>query len=315
MLHLGVLERESVTEATRQDYANKLEQFKRSARLRDLNIPPDILDAKLVKFFGQGFLAGDSYTHGEKVWAAVRFYVPSFASHGHLHLPRSARSLKGWRKLCPTKTRRPLPWDIAAAVAWNLLLTSTGMCIAWLLMLDTYMRPGECLELTCEQVLPPTHRWPMLKAAILLHPDQRAVASKTGELNESLVVSRAWLSAALMEVIAARRRRAQLWDFSMVQFRTAFLLAAREVGIEKWKPCLYMARHTGASLDRLEDRLPLAEVQRRGRWKSEKSVRRYEKRALVQEVYTSLTPQQQASAKRRADQLESALLRAIRSSR
>merc|ERR1739836_354302 len=98
----------------------------------------------------------------------------------------------------------------------------------WLLMIDTYMRPGECLELTRDQVIPPTDRWPMLRAAILLHPDQRGVASKTGDLNESLIISRPWLSAALMEYLATRRRQLSMWDFDMVRLRAAFLAAARD---------------------------------------------------------------------------------------
>ena len=50
------------------------------------------------------------------------------------------------------------------------------------------------------------------------------------------------------------------------------------------KPVLYMGRHSGASLDRLERRFSLEEVRKRGRWRSTASVARYEKRALVQDV-------------------------------
>ena len=64
-----------------------------------------------------------------------------------------------------------------------------------------------------------------------------------------------------------------------------------------------MGRHSGASLDRLEGNLSLAEVQRRGRWRSEASVRRYEKRALVQEVYLKLPPTVRKAAHRATEQL------------
>ena len=102
-----------------------------------------------------------------------------------------------------------------------------------------------------------------------------------------------------------------IWDFTMGEFRNAFLEAAIGVGIKQWQPCLYMGRHTGASLDRLMGTLPLSEVQKRGRWKSETSVKRYEKRALVQEVYNSLTEAQQLAAQRKADGLEDVLRRRI----
>ena len=65
-----------------------------------------------------------------------------------------------------------------------------------------------------------------------------------------------------------------------------------------------MARHTGASLDRLEERIPLEEVRRRGRWTSDKSVKRYEKRATAQEVYLSMADQQRKYAHRAGDRFE-----------
>ncbi len=43
----------------------------------------------------------------------------------------------------------------------------------------------------------------------------------------------------------------------------------------------YSLRHGGASDDRLTDRRSLAEVTRRGRWRSDASLRRYEKPPIV----------------------------------
>ena len=40
---------------------------------------------------------------------------------------------------------------------------------------------------------------------------------------------------------------------------------------------VYALRHSGASADRLEKKRPLVEVKRRGRWRSDSSLRRYEK--------------------------------------
>ena len=312
MKALSVTERESVAKRTREDYQKRLDQFKRQARIKTIDMAPEILDAKLVHNFDQLFLAGAAYAEGEKLWAAVRFFTPSYANHGHLHLPRSSRALKGWRRLAPTATRRPLPWEAAAAVAWNLLQASLGMAMAWLMMIDTYMRPGELMDLTRAQIMAPTDRRAMSRAAVVLHPDQRGIASKTGEMNESLIVTRPWLSDALMKFLALGKHRDKIWNFTMAQFRAAFVRAAVDVGLQKWKPVLYMARHTGASLDRLLDQLSLEEVQKRGRWRAPASVRRYEKRALVQEVYNSLTAQQQRAAIRKTNDLQAALLRRIR---
>ena len=80
------------------------------------------------------------------------------------------------------------------------------------------------------------------------------------------------------------------------------------LGLERWRPVLYMARHTGASLDRLEDRISLEEVRRRGRWASDRSVKRYEKRAMIQEVFLAMTAQQ----RRYADIAAAGLLKLLR---
>ena len=90
-----------------------------------------------------------------------------------------------------------------------------------------------------------------------------------------------------MEKLAAGRKPAEkLWHFTMPELRIKFMEACRLLGLEMLKPCLYMGRHSGASLDRLEGRYSLDEVQKRGRWRSTASVRRYEKHALVQKVVT-----------------------------
>ena len=69
----------------------------------------------------------------------------------------------------------------------------------------------------------------------------------------------------------------------------------------------YTARHTGASLGRLEDNLSLAEVQRRGRWKAEASVRRYEKRTMAQEVAHMLSAHTRAYCMRTSSLLPARL--------
>lgn len=177
-----------------------------------------------------------------------------------------------------------------------------GASLAWLLMVDGYLRPGECLDLKVSQVLPRTSKQFMRSVVLRLHPDERGIASKTGELEESLAIRRPWL-AELIETWWRSRRSEDLWNFSLAELRKAFLSACRFYDLMQWRPVLYMGRHSGASLDRLTDALPLAEVQRRGRWRTEQSVRRYEKRSLIQEVYLKMRPDRRQAAERCADQL------------
>ena len=55
----------------------------------------------------------------------------------------------------------------------------------------------------------------------------------------------------------------QVYDDS--RLRTIFVEAAHVAGVKRWHPVFYTGRHTGASLDRLENNISLQEVQRRGR--------------------------------------------------
>ena len=99
------------------------------------------------------------------------------------------------------------------------------------------------------------------------------------------------------------RKKTEMWDFTLAQMRIIFLEAAARLHLEKFRPVLYMGRHSGASLDRLENNISLQEVQRRGRWAAESSVQRYEKRALIQEVYLVIPAYARRLAHRRDQDL------------
>ena len=121
-----------------------------------------------------------------------------------------------------------------------------------------------------------------------INPDYEKVFSKTGELDESLHISRAWIGALLVQHLHHSRGH-MLWNFGLAKLCREFLTAAQALCLMHIKLVLYMARHSGSSLDMLEGRLSLQEVQRRGRWRSEASVRRYEKRAMLQQVSSTMS--------------------------
>ena len=64
-----------------------------------------------------------------------------------------------------------------------------------------------------------------------------------------------------------------------------FQLAARALGLEPLRPCLYALRHGGASDDVLTQRRSMLAVKARGRWASDDSLKRYGKATrLLSEV-------------------------------
>lgn len=58
--------------------------------------------------------------------------------------------------------------------------------------------------------------------------------------------------------------------------------AAKEAGVAHLQATPYALRHGGASHDMLTNRRSLAEAERRGRWRRDAFVRRYEKAAVTQ---------------------------------
>ena len=216
--------------------------------------------------------------------------------------------------MVPQRARRPLPWSVVAGIAVHMAEQGHfAMSLAWLTMFDCYLRPGECLDLEVNQVLPSPGVDGMMQTALLLHPDERGIASKTGELNESVLLHKQRLGSLLSQWARHRRilKHSALWGFTLAQLRKQFLEASQAYCLQPWKPVLYMARHSGASWDRLNEVRPLNEVQRRGRWRSEATVRRYEKRALVQQVYLSLPAAQRKMAHRASTKVEELMVRLV----
>ena len=213
------------------------------------------------------------------------FFLPVYSPTGRLTLPRAGRALKGWKKAMPGSTRRPLLWSVRCGIALDLALRQLGaMALCWLIMIDAYLRPSEACELRVAQVIPRQAGKGLGKTALHLNPDYMQRLSKTGELDESVLINRDWLGQLLESYAKQRPQEGRLWPFLLPELRKEFMQSAEKAGVKFLHPVLYMGRHSGASLDRLEGRLSLAEVMKRGRWRATSSVARYEKRALVQEV-------------------------------
>ena len=130
------------------------------------------------------------------------------------------------------KARRPLLWSVCCTIVVHMALEGgVGMALVWMLMIDCYIRPGEAVALETSQILPGTKVDTLWGAVILLLPDERGVGSKTGEYNESLVVSRSWLS----DLLASWKKTLRIiafWDFGLRELREEFLRATTSFGLE-----------------------------------------------------------------------------------
>ena len=82
-----------------------------------------------------------------------------------------------------------------------------------------------------------------------------------------------------------RPASSRLLNMNYMQYLALFRTAANNLGLDVVP---YQGRHSGASLDRGEGLRSLEAVQQRGRWASQRSVRRYEKAGLLNQSWAAL---------------------------
>jgi integrase len=205
--------------------------------------------------------------------------------------------------------------------------------VLWL-SFELYLRPSEPYHIRATDLVRPARgRQGHDSWSETLHAAETEVLSKTAEYDEALKLDlprQELLGPALEASVAARlgpdwRRprpaaargaaaggRASgaapeplLFVITQREVSSALSAAARALGIDNFLPGLhpYMLRHGGASHDYGSKARSLVDVQRRGRWQSWHSVRRYEKGARLSQVLQMVPAAMQDHAARCADSL------------
>ena len=140
-------------------------------------------------------------------------------------------------------------------------------------------------------MLRPTSRLP--HHALQLHPAEEGVSSKARVFDDGVPLDSGvlpWLPAALKKVLGLNSRDPgeKMFLFSYAELLKQFRAACHDLGIRD--PSLYRLRHGGASHDAAARLRTIAEIKRRGRWSSDTSVRRYEKRTWLQSEEVKVSP-------------------------
>ena len=281
------LEEQAIKPSTQRDYARRRDEFEAASGLATLTVELELLELGLLEHFDAKFLDGQDGGYGAKLVAALGYYRPQLRALSRSGgLARVKLALQGWTRIAPSATRLPLPWPILSAIAVVMKFMGVDeQALCTVLSADAYLRPGEALWLSGDDVIPgkPDLGREFSWTALLLFPEERGRSSKTHKFNESVVLdsrSRSWLGL-MVEKLAARRRGQALFNFTYAQWLNNFKSAAARLGLESWELTLYVLRHTGPSHDHLSGARPLPAIQRRGRWALESSVRRYEKSSRV----------------------------------
>ncbi|CAK0883778.1 unnamed protein product, partial [Prorocentrum cordatum] len=253
------------------------------------------IDLALAEWMLSQYLEGVDHWGGVQMLAALQWSDPRLGRDGSASLPAARQTLRGWRVLTPARARLPLPEELVAAIACELVLMGQWEAAACaVLSMVFYMRPGEWGRVLVRHAIPPRAAGSLALRhwALLLHPHEGedAKASKTAEFDESLVLDLdcdQWLSGVLHRLVAGRSGDEPLFRVGVAEFAALFRRAARRLGV-KPEPMPYLLRHTGASRDFVNQLRPLREVKRRGRWKTDTSVRPYEKGGRLSEQFARL---------------------------
>ena len=218
-------------------------------------------------------------------------FLPEYKTPKMTGLPNTKQSLQGWRKLDPPKSRLPLPWPVVCLMvkeAFKQRQTQLGLMM--LLAFNAYLRPGEIEKLRVQDLVPPATK--QKSWSLVLHPFEEGIPSKTGEFDETLMLDRFLiLPQTIYRVMRVQQQRPSAPLFTrtakeLKDFMTSLSAPLKLEKLEELHP--YRLRHGGASEDFNRQTRTLQEIQRRGRWKSFSSVRRYEKGGRVNQLLNSL---------------------------
>ena len=287
---LTVLEERSVSAEVQSQYRAYYEKFENFCRVSRLGWPlKKEVDLILADFLDVMFLGNHSAAEGEKVVAATEFF--------NLHLKGTLfhckRALRGWRKEKPAQSRLPLPRMIAAGMA--MILCAWGKRLMSLKLMvdhDTYLRPGESIDLKGRDIVPPVrnggkqYRW----FAIVVRDSQDHKPDKTGVFDNSVPlnsVGREYLGQLLWErVLVLNGKDEKVYPFDAAEFRKNFREAGQLLGFKNLHP--YQSRHGGASEDLNSGERDHLAVKVRGRWHTDQSVRRYGKVGKIQKMMNAV---------------------------
>lgn len=296
---MSYLETRSVAPDTQRDYREKfleLCSFLENEGIKDKIFGPDEqVDEALTAFIHFRFFAGYQHGDGGKAISAFQFMFPRFQRLGKGALPRTARAMKGWRRLNPKESRTPPPLGVMCALAVLMETFTEFTGVALMTGESGYLRPGELMRLRPQDLIEPQNRGEFAHWAIRLAPLEVGRPTKTLEYDAGVMMDREehleFYDKVFRKLKSSREGQVSLWGFKGMDLVKAFAAAQDVMGLHP-KYHLYTMRHSGPSHDRAANVRSLLEVQKRGRWKSIQNCWRYEKATMGQLQHQQLSHQQ-----------------------
>ena len=314
---MSLLESQAVGEPCADCYKSLMLRFENFCEENGFKADTDAsLDMALLEFYDHLFMEEEPLDQGTKTLAAVGHHRPRFHRSSRTGLlPRARRALQGWQRIAPLPTRLPLPWIAVAGIA--MVLAADGhpkAAVAVMVGADAYLRPGEIRGILPEDIV--AGRGEVGKAysftSLLLNPEHRGVQTKTHQFDDSVIFDskgREWIGEALMIASKSTLDGQPIFNYQAAKFNTLFRNAGAKIGLGQHDLVPYLLRHTGPSHDYLTKTRSLVDIKRRGRWRSDASVRRYEKSSRVMSQLGKLAAPQLAYMRKAEKNLFAVLCR------
>ena len=279
----GLLE-SSVGPATLKSYRTALASF--LAWLQEEGVVRvksfDALDELLVDYFE--FILVASGRKGRHHAVNTRSAILLFLPNARWSLNGSARALKGWSRLKPSKQRPPMPWELATLIVEYFRKAKLPE-YEWIFRscFEGYLRLSEAVGAKQEDLDVSGSE------GVLALPK-----SKTG-LNQSVVIHPGdWLDLTRLLVDRPLKPGARLVSVSAHKFRNRLQDILRQLGANHVRFTPHSLRHGGATRDFMLG-IPIADIVVRGRWAQAKTASRYIQQGRALLVKMSLSKRLRAA--------------------
>ncbi|CAK0829145.1 unnamed protein product, partial [Prorocentrum cordatum] len=288
----GYLKQRSVGGATLRLYQREYEMLVAWWEAQRLStVSTEAHDEALERYLDKLFFDGEPASRANNVVHALMYHIDEVWAKTP-HFPRTRRALRGFRKASQTRSRDGCPWEAALALAHWMGRQRTPFMVnsaaLTLVLFDGYLRASEGLGLGRDQLIPPQGGHGARRCwAAMICPEEEGRPTKSGDFDDTIIFGdtsearRPLLTKILQVLHRTTEAGALVFDgLSLSSYERVFRRGTLELGLENLRLTPHCLRHGGASTDGLDD-LPIVQIQKRGRWKSLASCKRYEKKGRL----------------------------------
>ena len=312
----GFLRRRRLTVRTRILYTEAACRLQRWCHEHRRSLASDQIDSSLEAFFEHLYLSGETAYEARMTLYGVAWEHKMITRDINV-LPCAKEALRGFVKAAPERTREPLPWAAALLISHDMIQTDglPGLHAARALVtgFDGYARPSELLMTRRSQVTTRPageSRYPQVALRLAPTPsgedDEHARPTKTGQIDDTIVfgdsasssAGRGQVAKLLQRLKATTSANTVLFPLTLNEFEKLFNSALHRLELQHLRVTPHCMRHGGPSEDYAQGLRTLADIQKRGRWMSTASVRRYEKSARLLSQLGKIPPAQLKLSKR-----------------